>query len=238
MASIQFQELHNDACGLFELLISESDSRVITLNVFFTALNYQGRYMETNINLSVIGAVLILMAAASLFTMLSLNQINYIVHGDLYSYGLQFSYRWAMPYWVFSGIVFGLSWVNIFLSIIITLYIFKKTRKPALDSKNISQTEKIEAAARFKEEKEQRKLSEYVGPQKEELTMPKEETEEMPSEEFIEEKVAQAEETMETVEAQETQINQQETKEEIEPSEETEEAPVPTEDIEQRQSIL
>jgi hypothetical protein len=194
--------------------------------------------MEPNINTSAIGAVLVSMAAASLFTMFSLTQINYIVHNDLYNYNLQFSYRWAMPYWVFSGIVFGLSWVNISLSIIVTLYIFQKTRKPAAISKDVLQTEKIEAGTWFKEAKEQRKLSEYVEPQKEELTEPKGEIEEAPSEEFIEEKVKQPEEAAETVETQEAQINQQETEEEIEPSEENEEAPVPTEDIEQRHSVL
>jgi len=144
--------------------------------------------MELNINPSAIGTILILMAAASVFTMFSLTQINYIVHNDLYNYNLQFSYRWAMPYWVFSGIVFGLSWVNISLSIIVTLYIFKKTRKSASASKNTLQTKKTEAGALFREEKEQRKLSEYVKPQREELTILKEETEETSCEEFIEEK--------------------------------------------------
>lgn len=190
--------------------------------------------MELDVNPSAVGAVLILMAAASLFTMFSLTQINYIVHNDLYNYGLQFNYRWAMPYWVFSGIVFGMSWVNISLSIIVTLYIFKKTRKPASASEITPQAEKIKAATQLKEEKEQRKLSEYVEPQKEELTAPKEETEETSSEEIIEEEVKQPE----AMEVQEMQTDQQKTEEEIEPSEENEEAPVPIEDIEQRQSIL
>lgn len=156
--------------------------------------------METNINPSAISAVLILMAAASLFTMLSLNQINYIVHGDLYNYGLQFSYKWAVSYWVFSGIVFGLSWINISLSIIIALYIFKKGRKQKLESEDISQDGKMEEAAQL-EEKKQRELSEYV-------ERPKEITEEK-----LVEEITQREGTVETIEmvkAQEAQTDAQE----------------------------
>jgi len=195
--------------SLFLLLISESNFKVITLNGLFAALNYQGHHMETNINPSAISTVLILMAAASLFTMLSLNQMNYIVHGDLYNYGLQFSYRWAMPYWVSSGIIFGLSWVNIFLSIIVTLYIFKKSRKSTLIS-NILQTKKIEEAVQLREEKEQKKLSEYVKPQKEKPEVLKEEITEASREEFLGDEIKQPEET---IKAQEAQTNQQETEE-------------------------
>ena len=31
--------------------------------------------------------------------------IDFIVHGVLYSYGLTFSYEWAMPYWILLAIV-------------------------------------------------------------------------------------------------------------------------------------
>ncbi len=102
--------------------------------------------MDTNINPTAVGAVLILMAAASLFIMLSLNQINYIVHGDLYLFGLQFSNRWAMPYWVISGLVFGLSWTNISLSAAVALYFFRKSRKKGFAQTNASieaQTEEM-----------------------------------------------------------------------------------------------
>jgi hypothetical protein len=125
--------------------------------------------MEININPSVVSGVLIAMAAASLFTMLSLNQIGSIVHSDLYSFGLEFSYRWAMPYWVFSGIIFGLSWTNIVLSIIVTLYVFKKSRNPAPVSEIISQNEGMETTL-AEEENEQLKLSAYVTPQQKEIT--------------------------------------------------------------------
>ncbi len=84
--------------------------------------------METAINLSATGLLLILVAASSLFVMLSLNHINYIVHGELYDFGLAFSYRWAMPYWILSGIVFSFCWVNIAIALSLTFYLLKKSR--------------------------------------------------------------------------------------------------------------
>ncbi len=113
--------------------------------------------METKVNLSATRMLLIAMAAASLFIMLSLNQINYLVHGDLYNYGLQFSYVWAMPYWVFSGIVFGLCWINIAITSLAAIYVFKKGRKTV----PVNQENRVESGTQI-EEKGQRKLSEFV----------------------------------------------------------------------------
>lgn len=84
--------------------------------------------METKINPSTARVVLVTMATASLLIMLSMNQINNIIHGDLYNYELQFSYVWAMPYWVLSGIIFGLCWVNIVITALTAIYIFKKRK--------------------------------------------------------------------------------------------------------------
>ena len=41
----------------------------------------------------------IIVLAATVFTMYFLNQLDQIVHGQLYSYGLQFDFAWANPYW-------------------------------------------------------------------------------------------------------------------------------------------
>jgi hypothetical protein len=97
--------------------------------------------METKINPSTARVVLVTMAAASLLIMLSMNQINYIIHGDLYNYELQFSYVWAMPYWVLSGIIFGLCWVNIAITALAAIYIFKR-RKSTTDKQQKTRTEK------------------------------------------------------------------------------------------------
>ena len=122
--------------------------------------------METNINPSVTGAALVLMAAASLFTMLSLSQINHIVHSDLSTYGLQFSYRWAMPYWVFSGAVFVLAWVNISIPIIAALYVLKRSRLEQIPTRMLKD-ERAEDPTQPKEEDGQRDLGEFFGSQKE-----------------------------------------------------------------------
>lgn len=191
--------------------------------------------MEASVNSSALSAVLIALAACSLFTMLSLNQMNYIVQGDLYNYGLQFSYRWAMPYWVFSGIVFGLSWTNIFLSIIVALYIFRRSRKHASASGNI-QAKTTETAEQPAGEKKQRKLNEFLEPQNSETTKPKETSNE---EHVDEEEIKQPEESIGTSKAQESQAapSKQETGE-AEPSKETEEVHTPPKDAEQPQSVL
>ncbi len=192
--------------------------------------------METDINPSAIAAVLVLMAAASLFTMLSLNQINYIIHGDLYNFGLHFSYRWAMPYWIFSGIIFGLSWINIFTSIVVAWYIFKRSRE-TLKPQDASEAETSKAVIQPKQEREQGRLTEVSEPQKEEASEPREETE-TPKEELMEEKVEQLEEPVNITEARDVQDAWRETEADDEEREETEEAPIPQEDADQRQPTL
>lgn len=100
--------------------------------------------VKININLSAVVLPLIVMAVASFFVMVSVTQIDRIVHGVLYDFGLRFSYRWAMPYWTSSGIIVGLSWFNIIASITLIYHIFKSKRSPRPE---IQQAEKIEAPA-------------------------------------------------------------------------------------------
>ncbi len=209
--------------------------------------------MDVNFKSSAISAILLVMAAASLLTMLSLNQINYIIQGDLPNFGLQFSYRWAMPYWVLSGIIFGLSWLNIAISIIATFYVFRKSRK---QTQKAAKVENVEASVQPKEDKEQRQISEFLESKREEVVEPKEERAQATSEQIVleaveqpvEQPTEQPTETAETPaqEAQETQEPppapqpEQQTAESVEPSEpsaESEEAPIPSEDAE-KQSVL
>ncbi|MCW4051741.1 MAG: hypothetical protein NWE78_00855 [Candidatus Bathyarchaeota archaeon] len=117
--------------------------------------------METSINLSATGLLLILVAASSLFIMFSLNHMNYIVHGELYNFGLQFSYRWAMPYWIFSGVVFSFCWVNILLAIVLTFYLLKKSREKAQHSTPQNSVVETQRSQTLSERSQQRKLSEY-----------------------------------------------------------------------------
>ncbi len=138
--------------------------------------------METNINPSVTGAALVLMAAASLFTMLSLSQINHIVHSDLSTYGLQFSYRWAMPYWVFSGAVFVLAWVNISIPIIAAFYILKRSRPEHVSMETLKEHRDYDTT-QPEEEDGQLHLSEFAESQKDSL-IPESESSGMASNRF------------------------------------------------------
>jgi hypothetical protein len=78
--------------------------------------------------------VLLLMAAASLISMIAAFIANNIVNGDLYSYGLQFSYNWAIPYWNLIGVVFAMAWLNIIVAIGFQVYRVKTIRKEKEES--------------------------------------------------------------------------------------------------------
>jgi len=67
------------------------------------------------------------LAAFSLVSIYALSQIDSIVHQKLYSYGLQFSYDWATPYWAISGIALTMGWLIVVVAIVLQLYII--TRK-------------------------------------------------------------------------------------------------------------
>ncbi|MCK4477958.1 hypothetical protein KAU88_05470 [Candidatus Bathyarchaeota archaeon] len=98
--------------------------------------------VKISINLSVVVLALIVMAVASFFVMASQAQMDQLVHGVLYDFGLRFSYRWAMPYWASSGIIVGLSWFNIVASTTLVYYIFRNKCSPRPE---IQQVEQIEA---------------------------------------------------------------------------------------------
>ena len=49
--------------------------------------------------------ILVLWLVSSVFVLLLLSKIDGIVHGELYNYGLQFSFAWASPYWAFVRLV-------------------------------------------------------------------------------------------------------------------------------------
>jgi len=76
---------------------------------------------------SVVTWAVVLMAAFSVLSMICLFLLDGMVHGDLYGYGLQFSYNWATPYWTVKNIAFALGWLSIFAAIV-ALYsmVFKR----------------------------------------------------------------------------------------------------------------
>jgi hypothetical protein len=56
----------------------------------------------------------------------SLLQIDNIVHGQLYNYGLQFSNRWALPYWTFLGMSTIFLACIVYLNILSIIYLLRE----------------------------------------------------------------------------------------------------------------
>ena len=80
--------------------------------------------------------VLVIMAAASLISMIAAISLERIVSHDLYSYGLEFSYRWAIPYWNTIGTVFVMAWLNIVAAVAFQIYRIRTIRKEEKQSAN------------------------------------------------------------------------------------------------------
>ena len=81
--------------------------------------------------------VLIIMAAASLISMIATFGIHMIVSHDLYLYGLKFSYGWAIGYWDMIGIIFAMAWLNIIIVIAFQIYRIRTVRKYKRQSTNM-----------------------------------------------------------------------------------------------------
>jgi hypothetical protein len=107
--------------------------------------------------------VMILTVIVSVFYSLTL--LDNIVNGSLYHYGLQFSYNWANPYWMTLRTVLALLGVTVGLTLVNTIYVFKKyghaeLRMPKLGIQ--SGTSKVEIQPRMPKievKKPERKLT-------------------------------------------------------------------------------
>jgi hypothetical protein len=73
-----------------------------------------------------VSIVLILMAVASLISMLGTLRIDSIINHTLYGYGLQFSTKWAIPYWTTAAIVFSMGWFIIIIAGAFELHLLMK----------------------------------------------------------------------------------------------------------------
>lgn len=113
--------------------------------IFLCVENMERCGVKISINLSAVALALIIMAVVSLLIMISLTQLDNLIHDNLSDFGLRFSYRWAMPYWVYSCIIISLSWFNIAASIMLTYYVFKKRKRSPRPE--VQQAEKVETLA-------------------------------------------------------------------------------------------
>jgi hypothetical protein len=91
--------------------------------------------MRINVNLTGLRLIIVAMAIIPLIVMVILTRIDNIIHIVLYNFGLTFSYRWAMPYWVNSGFIIGFSWFNIAASFALIFYLFRSKIKPQQQQK-------------------------------------------------------------------------------------------------------
>ena len=108
--------------------------------------------MNVRIHSTAFVSAMIITTFASLLIIILLNQIDQIVHVVLYQFGLQFSYRWVWPYWIYSGIIIGFSWVNIIASIGLVNSFLKARR----------QSVPLEQRGEVEVDDQQRDLGEFV----------------------------------------------------------------------------
>jgi hypothetical protein len=84
-----------------------------------------------------VSIVLILMAGASLVSMLATLSIDHIINHTLYSFGLQFSTKWAVPYWTMVAVVFSMGWFIIaaaFAYEVHLLVVSRRNRPPEVEA--------------------------------------------------------------------------------------------------------
>jgi len=155
-----------------------------------------------------VSLALVLVAAASLVSMISTLKIDSIVHGDLYRFGLEFSYRWAIPYWTMTTVVFAMGWFNIITAIAFQFYVLIYGRKEAFRTEAPiiiePQPQPVKEEVTEVEAKPTEKAEEY----KETETKPIEEAKEKPEETQTVVEATSSLEQSETTEAEKTQAEE------------------------------
>mgnify|MGYP002153774182 CR=1 FL=1 len=90
--------------------------------------------------------VLVLWIVSAIFVLLFFIKIDGIVHGDLYHFGLKFSFDWANPYWAFSRVIFVCLGLPMALSLIVLgLDLFRRS-----NDKHVAKQEEKSVDARSK----------------------------------------------------------------------------------------
>jgi cell division protein FtsN len=185
-------------------------------------------------NITAVSFLLLLMAASSLVSMISTLKIDHIVHGDLYNYGLQFSYQWAMPYWTMTAIVFAMGWFNIIIAIAFQFYVLIYGRKEVLKPEATKEPQL--QPTREEIIKVETKPAEKVEESREQATEPAEKVEKKPEEnQPLVEATPQSEQT-ETIQTEEAEGQKgQESKPAEESKIETKETSTTATETEQKQ---
>ena len=86
--------------------------------------------IEMKYRISLLGVwISVLMGTFSLVAMIAAWQVDTIVNQDLYSYGLQLSYAWALPYWTAIKSIFAVAWMSLIAAIGLQVYLIFRDRK-------------------------------------------------------------------------------------------------------------
>jgi len=80
----------------------------VVLNCVSAAYIQVGSHIGITLKPLLIGVLLFVGALASALSAFFFNQLDLIVHGDLYRFGLQFNYLWAQQYWVYARLTASL----------------------------------------------------------------------------------------------------------------------------------
>ena len=108
-------------------------------------------YLKLKLSLKIL---LLTHAIATTFlvaTIVLLFQIDEMIHGQLYDYGLQFSYQWAAPYWTLEWLILGLLGCVVVINFLSASYLILSRRNPPQRQtlyKNIYQKLKRDAEKR------------------------------------------------------------------------------------------
>jgi len=91
--------------------------------------------------------VLVMWLISTIFMIALLNQLDRIVHNDLYNFGLQFSYDWAIPYWtsfrlIYVCLIFP-SALSIFVLVLNSLKLLKNKEKVSVPKVKVSTAKPI-----------------------------------------------------------------------------------------------
>jgi energy-coupling factor transporter ATP-binding protein EcfA2 len=81
--------------------------------------------------------------ALAVLILVALLQIDQIIHGTLYSYGLQFSNTWALPYWALYRFAVGIAYLIFVLSVLLIVYMKRINDREAVDRFRAQQNEKV-----------------------------------------------------------------------------------------------
>ncbi len=71
--------------------------------------------------------------ALAVLILVVLLQIDQIIHGTLYSYGLQFSNTWALPYWALYRFAVGIVYLIFVLSVLLIVYVKRINDREAVE---------------------------------------------------------------------------------------------------------